>query len=190
MASTFLDEVRRDLWQLEQKSKCARGANKFFSPAQVKRLFSADTVRKCLSELSLCKDNPRDLSLFASFISDNNSSTFALLFLDGNESHVLEFVFRRQCDSKIPYSEDALHFVPAQVAKQFLDRQQQLTPVILERGNVPREIGNDEILPFTHDELITAGGFGSVFKVLISTSCQRLLPASEGEVSRQPEEQT
>jgi serine/threonine protein kinase len=101
-----------------------------------------------------------------------------ILLLNRDLAYIKDFLFRRETDSTIPYSEDRLYFLPFHVARAFVERQWEFRPIIFEYGEIHRTVGDYEILPFLEEDKGCEGGFGIVWTVKIHASAQKLVISS------------
>lgn len=174
-----MNVLREGLLGLQRESRCSRDRKTFYSPYDVKIFLTLDRVREQITLApSLCSD-PRDIDRFSSLIWETSLTIYAVLLLNGHESYILYFLHRRETDLRLPYTVDGLYFLPPVVAREFVKRQWELCPVILKKGEIHRELGPYEVLPFLDDEEKCEGGFGTVFKVSLETTCQSLIVQNE-----------
>ncbi|CAG8977221.1 hypothetical protein HYALB_00007917 [Hymenoscyphus albidus] len=81
-----------------------------------------------MSSIPVLSGNERDLFRYATIVRETNVKTFAILLLNGHSTHILELLFRREADSRIPYTEQGLYFLPLLVARTFVERQWEFHP--------------------------------------------------------------
>lgn len=175
--------LQEQLSILRKDSQCARARKHFYPHADLADLLNEDAIHECISSIPSLNGNQRDIHRISSLTQQTALRTFAILLLDNNEARILDFLFRREGDSRVPYSdEQGLYFLPKQVARRFLERQWEFDPVILVKGNIHLEIGENAVLPFLEDVQIAKGGFGTLYKVILYPSCQRLILAATEEV--------
>lgn len=171
------DRLREKILRLQRDSQYARAKTHFYARSDLEEVLTEGAIRQCISSIPSLNKNARDLGRFSFLIKSKNLRTFAILLLDGNENYVLDFLFRREGDSRIPYRQDGLYFLPKLVAHQFLQRQPTFDPVILEKGAIHLDIGEDGILPFLENVKTGKGGFGTIYMVKLYPSCQKLVSA-------------
>ncbi|KAF5699741.1 serine threonine kinase [Fusarium globosum] len=99
----------------------------------------------------------------------------AILISNKDEGYILEFIFRRDTDERIPYTDSSLDYLPEVVRKNFVDKQWQFNPINLQHGQVHLKIQDDAVLPILSDEQVGAGGFGTVWKTGLDADCQALI---------------
>lgn len=185
--SDLSGQLREQLSLLRKESQCARARKHFYAYSDLEELLNEDAIRECIAAIPALDGNQRDIFRFSSLIRRTALRTFAILLLDGNEAHVLDFLFRREGDSKVPYSdEQGLYFLPNMVSRRFLERQWEFDPVILEKGNIHLEIRENSVLPFLEDVKIAKGGFGTLYKVVIYPPCNKLIYTISEEVCCRP----
>ncbi|CAG8950089.1 hypothetical protein HYFRA_00008323 [Hymenoscyphus fraxineus] len=173
-----MEEIQQQLSSLRKKSRCA-GDDKFFYPlSEVEELLTTNQIKACMSSIPVLSGNDRDLFRYATIVRETNVKTFAILLLNGHSKHILEFLFRREADSRIPHTEEGLDFLPPLIARAFVERQWQFHPVIFGKGDIHRELQKPEILPFLEEEIVGQGGFGKVWKVKLYSTCQKLVTES------------
>ncbi|KAF2812458.1 kinase-like protein [Mytilinidion resinicola] len=180
-----MSKLRDELSKLRKDARCARERKHFYPLSEITELLTFDQI--CASLRSNWK-NERDVARFASLIHETNLKTFAILLLNRDDAHIVEFLFRRETDSKIPYSDDGLYFLPPLVAREFLERQWEFHPVIFEKGDIHRKVREEEILPILEEEKAGEGGFGTVWRVKLHPRCQRLVPSGPETASERPKE--
>ena len=146
-------------------------------------ILTIEEIHSCLSSFPTLRDKERDVHRFASLIRQSCLRIFAILLYDRNESYILEFIFRRDTDDRLPYGADSLYYLPEEVAEQFVMRQWEFDPVILERDTIHRELHPKAIIPFNSEKKIGEGSFGTVWEATLDSYCQDLIPQSTGQVS-------
>ena len=171
--------LRETLQELQKESRCSRERKIFYPPHDVRELLTLDRVGESLSKIPSLSRDPRDVHRFSSLVWETSLTIFATLLLSGHEQHIVEFLYRRETDSRLPYTSESLYFVPRPVALEFVNRQWALRPVILQPGEIHRELEPREVLPFLDDQVVSEGGFGTVFKVRLEGTCQKLVPQQE-----------
>ncbi len=176
-----MNKVKEELYSLQQYTRCNGRTSFFYPPSAVKRLLTSEAIRASISSIPSLRED--QLDLFASLIQEKNPITFAVLLINGYHHQILEFLFRRLTDERIPYIEENLQFLPKVDARQFIQRQWEFIPVIIAKGEIHRKIQNDEILPFLDDACSGKGGFGTVYKVKLHPHCQNLVPEDTEKVS-------
>lgn len=185
--SDLSGRLREQLSLLRKESQCARARKHFYPLGDLEELLNEDAIRKCIAAIPSLNGNQRDIFRFSSLIQRTALRTFAILLLEGNEAHTLDFLFRREGDSRVPYSdEQGLYFLPKIVSRRFLERQWEFDPVILEKGNIHLEIRENTVLPFLEDVKIAKGGFGTLYRVVIHPPCNKLFYTSSEEVCCRP----
>jgi hypothetical protein len=163
--------------QLLALRQCARGNRQksfFYPPRDVQTLLTPAAIRASISAITLLRAD--QLDLFAALIQEENLKTLAILLTNGHQHQILEFLYRRLSDNRIPYAEESLDFLSKVEARQFVQRQWEFIPVVLTAHAVHRKIQDEEILPFLEEECVGEGGFGTVFKVKLYQPCQNLIP--------------
>lgn len=175
--------LQEQLSILRKDSQCAKARKHFYPHADLADLLNEGAIHQCISAIPSLNGKQRDIHRITSLIQQTALRTFAILLLDNNEARILDFLFRREGDSRLPYSdEQGLYFLPNQVARRFLERQWEFDPVILLKGNIHLEIAENAVLPFLEDVQVAKGGFGTLYKVVLYPSYQRLISAATEEV--------
>ena len=174
--------LRGRLCDLQRSTSSSQGSKEFYPFLDVKTVLTPQKIRECISTFPLFRDNELEITRFVNIIADNNLKIFAILLRNGHEQFILDFLFRRHHDSSIPTTEESLHFLPKHVAQDFVNRLWAFDYVVLRKGEIRRDIEKMQILPFLEDEQIDEGAYGSVFKVKILSSCQRLVAPTGSEV--------
>lgn len=168
---------------LNLRKDVAREKGYFYPYSEIENLLTLNEIHRSLSSIPTLCGNDRDLARFSSLVRETNLKIFATLLLNNDEAHILEFLYRRETDSKLPYIENGLYFLPSSVALAFIERQSQFDPVVLEKGVIHRTLRPKDVLPFLAEEEGNSGGFGKVWRVEIHPSCQRILPELNGVAS-------
>lgn len=163
---------------LPLRKEVARGQGYFVPYLELEQLLTEDEIRECLSQFECLRGNERDVFRFTSLIRETSMKVFAILVSNGDEAHILDFLYRRETDLKLPYNEEGLYFLPRLAASSFLDRQSQFDPVILEVGVIHRTLRSKDVLPFVFEEEKAEGGFGKVWRVETLFDCQKLFPVA------------
>ncbi|KAF5622312.1 serine threonine kinase [Fusarium sp. NRRL 52700] len=109
----------------------------------------------------------------------------AILISNKDEAFILEFIFRRDTDERIPYTESSLDYLPEVVRKNFVDKQWQFKPINLQRGQVHLEVPDDAVLPILSAKVVGAGGFGRVWETRLDADCQTLIQTDTTKVPSQ-----
>jgi hypothetical protein len=163
---------------LPLRKEVARGQGYFFPYLELEQLLTEDNIRGCLSRFPCLREKERDVFRFTSLIRETSLKVFAILAWNGDEAHILEFLYRRETDLKLPYNQEGLYFLPTVAASSFLERQSQFDPVILEVGVIHRTLRSKDVLPFVYEAENAEGGFGKVWRVETYSSCQKLFPVA------------
>ena len=168
--------LREQLLKLQRESRCSRERKLFYSPHDVRALLTLERVRDCVSLIPSLHRDPRDGHRFSSLIWETSLTIFAVLLLNGHEKYIVDFLYRRETDSRLTYTLDGLYFLPPVAAQEFVNRQWELCPVVLNKSEIHRELEPREVLPYLEDHEVGTGGFGTVFKVQLENTCQTLVP--------------
>jgi hypothetical protein len=165
--------LEEQLFALQQCARGNRRKSSFYPPRDVQKLFTFAVIRASISSIPSLRED--QLDLFASLIEEDNLITLAILLSNSHQHQILEFLFRRLNDDRIPYAEESLQFLSKVEARRFVERQWEFIPVVLTTRPIHRQIQDEEILPFLEEERVGEGGFGTVFKVKLYQSCQSLI---------------
>lgn len=163
---------------LPLRKEVARGQGYFVPYLELEQLLTEDKIRECLSQFECLCGNERDVFRFTSLIRETSMKVFATLVYNGDEAHILDFLYRRETDLKLPYNQEGLYFLPGLAASSFLERQSQFDHVILEVGVIHRTLRSRDVLPFVSEAEKAEGGFGKVWKVETLSGCQKLFPVA------------
>lgn len=187
----IVDDLRQRLLGI-RRTACASSVKRYFySRVEVESVLDLKAIHDCLASNPKLAGNERDVGRFASFVRESSLLTFATLLSDGNHAHILDFLIRRDTDGRIPYSEDSLYYLkPEHVRAQFVQRQWEFHPVVLQRHDIPREIHRDAVLPILSETRKGTGGFGTVWETELYPTCQSLVPSTPGHVGLPPETTT
>ncbi|KAF1833920.1 kinase-like protein, partial [Decorospora gaudefroyi] len=176
------ERLRLEISNARRDSTCSRP---FYPPSEISRILTVDAIRACISTIPRLNENERDVHRFALLIHKHCIRIFAILLANRDEAYIAEFLFRRENDSRIPYTENGLYFFASEkilVARRFTDSQKEFDPVILQKGDIHRMVRDGEVLPFLDDSKIGCGAFGTVYKVVLHPTCQELVAENEGEL--------
>lgn len=180
------DDLRQRLLGI-RRTACAGSAGRYFySRVEVEEVLGPDTVRQCLALIPRLAGNERDIDRFASLIRESSLLIWAILLSDGNQARIMDFLFRRDTDDRIPYSEDSLYYLDPILRAQFVQRQWEFHPVVLERHDIPRDIHPNAILPILSETRKGSGGFGTVWETTLYPTCQSVVPSTAGQVGLGP----
>jgi hypothetical protein len=172
-----IDELWRRLDCIRREAKARIGPKYFFPPEEIKTLLTHAEICRCLSLLPELQSNPLDVHRFASIIQTTAVLVFAILLYDGNHSHILRFLTRQDTNTRLHYTEEALHYLDPRVRRQFLARQWEFIPVHFSRHDpVHRKLSCHAVLPILSETEAGRGGFGTVWKIELNPSCQSLVP--------------
>lgn len=182
-----MSDLREGLSILRRDSQGAREHKSFYPPSHVKDFLSIDRIRAHIAtSIPSLSHGPHDVRRFSSLIHDSSLLIYAILLLSGHEKHVSEFLYRRETDSRLPYTVEGLYFLPKGVALEFVNRQWEMSPICLKMGEIHREIGPREVLPFLEDVECDEGGFGKVYKVQLEPTCQNFVACNEVRTCQNP----
>lgn len=156
----------------------------YYTRESLNSVISETRVQAILSEIPRLKGKPRDVCRFARLVMDSAFLIMAILISNKDEGYILEFIFRRDTDERIPYTDSSLDYLPEVVRKNFVDKQWQFNPINLQHGQVHLKIQDDAVLPILSDEQVGAGGFGTVWKTGLDADCQALIQTHTTKVSR------
>lgn len=173
--------LRDQLYNIREQSFCRGERRNFYPTPAVERLLTSQEMSNAVSCIPFVREDQVDL--YVSLIKENSLKIFAILLLNGDQRHILQFLYRREQDGRIPYDENDLRFLPPAVAGQFAERQWEFDPVLLVKHEIHREIKEKEVLPFLAEEYLDSGCFGQVYKVKLYRGHQRLVPESRQQVS-------
>ncbi|KAL7762872.1 hypothetical protein ACKLNR_006230 [Fusarium oxysporum f. sp. zingiberi] len=169
-----MTDIYTDLLGIRRK---AQGSSKgyYYTRNSLNSVISETRVQAILSGIPSLKGNERDVCRFARLVMNSAFLILAILISNKDEGYILEFLFRRDTDERIPYTDSSLDYLPEVVRKNFVDKQWQFNPIILQRGQVHLEIQGDAMLPILSEEKVGAGGFGTVWKTGLDADCQTLI---------------
>jgi hypothetical protein len=145
------------------------GKDHYYPPATLSELVTKDAIRATIANHPAVREDEREL--FVHLIAEHIPKIYCILIYIHQEEHLPGFLYRRQYDSKLPFSRGDLVFLPVTAAADFVERQWQFIPVCLKRGEIHRELRKEEILPFEENEPVGEGSYGEVFKVKLSPGC-------------------
>lgn len=171
MASTA-ETLRKELISTRKSS---RGSphNRFYTRLDLASIITDARIRDILSQLPGL--NERDVRTYATLIMDTAFLIFAILLSNGHELFILRFVFRRDNDNRIPFSEPSLDYLPPEVCESFVNKQWQFSPVVFDTNEPHRDLDSNAVLPIMSETCVGTGGFGTVWKISLDARCQRLL---------------
>lgn len=161
------DHLRNRVMKLRNKTKDKRESIYFYSPKQLAQAIQPADIKACLRyshPLTGIFDNDRDLTRIADRIALTSLKLFATLLVDKNESHILEFYYRHDDDSRMPRTLDSLHFLSETVRQSFFISQWAFCPVELSPAQ-NMILDKEAIVPIVNAELCERGSYGKVFKV-------------------------
>ena len=180
------NDLRQRLLKIRRTSTSS-AKRYFYSRVEVEGVLGPDAVRECLASIPRLAGKERDVHRFASIVRESSLLILAILLFDGNQAHIMDFLFRRDSDDRIPYSEDSLDYLkPEHIRSQFVQRQWEFHPVVLERHDIPRDIHPDAILPILSETRKGSGGFGTVWETRLYPTCQSIVPSAAGQVGLGP----
>ena len=122
----------------------------------------------------------QDLDSFVSDVFSNGKRLFATFLIANIGAKKFKIAWKKgQRDSNLPYSRenhDALYLEPSEKVDVFL-MQWQTRAVVFERlahGDAPRKYAKECLLPILEQEALGVGSYGSVSKIRIQKSHQKL----------------
>lgn len=192
MDETTRSELRTTIRALRRTANTANNKDAFFfSQSEVTDAIKEKDVCACLrlALKSVPQDeasrknatlvpylltNERDISRLAKEIIKSSILIFATLLLENHELFICEFVFRRDCDARLPFSKDALYYLNDEVVEKFRGRQWEFCPTVLRLHELRRTLHHNEVVPFVEQEKIGSGAFGAVWKAKLYHNCHKL----------------
>ena len=166
--------------------RIAKGPPKgyYYTRDSLNSIISESRVEAILSKIPRLRGNERDVRRFARLVMSSAFLIMAILISNKDEGYILEFIFRRDTDERIPYSDSSLDYLPEVVRKNFIDKQWQFNPINLHRGQVHLELQDDAVLPILSEEEVGKGAFGIVWKTGLDANCQTLIQTHTAQVGR------
>jgi hypothetical protein len=148
--------------------------NRWFIPQlRLYQVMSKDTVRKALQDAGI---KSYHLDEIAEDVFIHGIKIFAILILTDQAKHTFKFIEKGELhDQRLPFSLDILEkrlLLP--FAKDFNERQWELTAPTFHRGTINKYLDNRSVLPFAEDERIGNGAFGTVYKIKLDHNHQQL----------------
>lgn len=166
------------------QEKCADSKQLFYPFVELqnllRNLLTLEEFCAALDQILEPRFNGRDLRRFASLIREDYIRIFATLVINQDAKYILQFLYRRETDSRLPFVENGLDFLPQAVARTFLQRQYEFNAVRLEYGAIHRQLRSEEILPFLSTTEIGEGGFGTVWRVEVHPTSHQLFISRSG----------
>jgi hypothetical protein len=166
--------LNEQLLTLQQRASSGQRKLLFYPAHRIEELLTTPVIRESISSIPRLRED--QLNLFASLIREKHLKTLAALLSIGHHDKILEFLFRRLNDDRIPYAEGSLDFLSMVEAQQFIHHQWKFIPVVLTKGDIHRQLHGDEILPFLEETHVAKGGFGTVYKVKLHPASESLVP--------------
>lgn len=175
--------LRNSLEHVRKESKAKDGGGRWFVPLAglLTQLKDHQIVDKAVLQDPEIREDER--RMMTALVLESIPRILSILIYNGHEKHLSGFLYRRKNDSGLPYLKDALHFLPPDVAADFVERQWEFIPVTLKKGALRLDLEYLHILPYYEDTHIGHGGFGEVFRVKLHVRCQELLALQHPEVS-------
>lgn len=155
----------------------------FFIPnGYIQQHITGEVVRQILEAVDIAKQH---LGEALEFILEKARNTFAILVLIKEVPRIIRFIeidFRASTiDDRLPLSFEELRTLfpsspssPSVVAKEFYEKQRELTAPVFSESHLCRRLPDDTILPFVKETKIGEGAFGTVSKVEVEDSHLRL----------------
>jgi len=134
---------------------------------------SEDAIWKALHDT---RTKSYQLDEMVKHILTNGMKIFAVLVLTDQAALTSKFIEQGEfLDQRLPFSLDILgKQLSLPSAKDFYERQWELTAPTFYRGTIHKSLDNRSILPFVRDERIGNGAFGTVYKIELDHDHQQL----------------
>lgn len=132
-----------------------------------------DIIRKALQDTGI---KSYYLDEMANHILPDGVKIFAILVLTDQAALTSKFIEEGEFhDQRLPFS---LNILGKQLslpsAKDFYEKQWELTAPTFYRGTIHKSLNDRSILPFTKDKRIGNGAFGTVYEIKLDQSHQQL----------------
>jgi hypothetical protein len=148
--------------------------NRWFIPQlRLYQVMSKDAVRKALQDAGI---KSYHLDETAEDVFTYGIKIFAILVLTDQAKHTFKFIEKGDLhDQRLPFSLDILEKrLSLPFAKDFSERQWELTAPTFHRGTINKYLDDRFVLPFVEDERIGKGAFGTVYKIKLDHNHQQL----------------
>jgi len=158
--------------------------NRFFMPNQVlKSLMTESNIKKTLLESGI---NPEDIPSALVEAMGPGMKCFAILVRIGHPSLFVQFIENGVLDQYLPIDKTGhgvfAEFVANEVPPEFLIVQYEYLAPLFTKNQIHRRLPDQILLPFLEDSPIGSGGFGTIYKVSLSSRHQGLVPNPSGDV--------
>ncbi len=150
---------------------------KFIPHRPLFAILTHDTISTALHSANL---SPVRIPSLTQHISAGGRKVFAVLVLLKNEEAQIEHFIKhdqlgpRSLDSRLPFSQEELHTIAADIAGDFFEKQWEVCAPIFSKGVLHRKLHDLIHLPFVDEKLIASGGFGDVYSFELDAEHQTL----------------
>jgi hypothetical protein len=176
----MMEELQAVLRSLRKESASIARGGYFFPTVALVNALTPSRVLKVIADNERVKEHERNL--LVSLILEKIPKIFSILLFDGNQDYFLDFLYRQEFDSRLPFADQSLQHLKAAIRQDFMERQWEFVPALLKKDELHRNLRDHEILPYLKDEYLGSGGFGQVYKVTVCGSHQGLLDTDDKEV--------
>lgn len=157
-----------------------------FIPQQL--LYNLLTESVILQELRHHKHPPESLSESSTILASSGRKVFAILVEIGSVTQVADLISGGLLDGKLPFGEEDLsQHCDTGVVTQFLKFQwDYLAPFWGDGSSSHKILAPQTILPYVKEHLLSEGGFGKVFVVMLKTTHQGFVENAPASVRYNP----
>ena len=145
----------------------------FIPQLPLRKILSEDTIRKALQE---AETKPYQLDEMVKHILAGGMKIFAILVLTDQPALTSKFIEEGELhDQRLPFLSGTLHkqlSLPS--AKDFYERQWELTAPTFYHGAINKLLNERSVLPFVKEKHIGKGAFGTVYEIELDHDHQQL----------------
>ena len=171
---TPLEEIKLRI-QNEKENAAGQGVRKFMPRDRLQKLLTIDEIASTLTDpvLHIPQHKLQDTR---DILVREGISIFAILLELNLEKKLVSFIEHDLLDSALPLPISDLETVIPEAASNFETLQWDYLAYRFRRGQYHRRVKPKEILPYVEEKKIGGGGFSSVYKVLVHSAYQNLIP--------------
>ena len=158
--------------------------NRFFMPDQtLKSLMTELNIKKTLLESGT---NPEDIPSAWAEAKGPGMKCFAILVRIGHPRLFVQFIENGVLDQYLPIDKTGhgafAEFIANEVPSEFFIVQYEYLAPLFTKNQIQKRLPDQFPLPFLKESQIYSGGYGTIYKVSLSSKHQGLVPNPSGDV--------
>lgn len=178
-----MEHLRKELKSIRRSSKsCSTNGRRYIPYFAFKTIITHENILDVVRDIREIPAYRRDF--ITAVILEKTPKIFSILVLLRLPKLIVNFLYRREHDSRLPLAPEALKGIASDLnLTRFAKYQEEFLAPIFSRGDLHYELSPGSVLPFQEDKYLNAGGFGKVFAVVLDHQHHEIGHATDDEVS-------